>query len=271
VKLQLIELLILGIPETTLAVLVNLLIFEKDRLSISNKQLIKSFLITNSVMLADIYFSRLYFSKIVPHTIVTTLMYMLILEIIWNLDIWKSIFVGMTSMIFIILTEIISSYPIAVNLIEPSFFNNNLMLMTIPARILQISILFLILRYKFTLSNNVLFSKKWKEMSLHNKITIVWLNVLVFIVIMFCSFYADQLYNLTMLNLQIYFFAIGFVLVALLTINRTGGYESLKNLIKDDIKIFIRLLSTAPLEKLKVYKEFLDERIKELENKENKR
>ncbi len=270
--MNIIDLLILGTPEIILTVLVILLLFKRDTLKNSKGKIIMNFMMSCCIILPQIYITRNYFNNLLPHSVITIIFYIIVLKAVWKIETWQSILLGIWCVFFIVFTEMVSSYPIIFDLFTLETFNENRLFLTIPTRLLQILICIAIFKGNFTLSNHVFFKKSWNVLTISNKVTIIFLSIIPLICTLFYIFYLDKLFNLSSLNLKLYFLTLLFIIAALILQNRTRNYESFKEIFKNDIEIIKKLTysNRNDKEKLELYKKIIDEELHKLENEEKK-
>lgn len=269
--LSIVDILFVAVPESAIAIAITLLICKKDIFKLQRSKLILNLIFALSVIISMIYYIRVKLDHIVLITIVITLTYMATLKFIYRLNKRQGILAGSVCMLAVIIPEIITlpvvhflSVELKKTMITGKFT------LTIPMRFIQILVFLIIYKTGFTLSDSILLKSEWKELSVSQKITIIFLLMLIVLSITFCTNYTDLFFKLNInsesctlfgLNLKMYFLeTVLFMLITLTLINRTKKYEDYKEVLSQSkYEMIEKILISSTKEDLKLYKELIKE------------
>lgn len=196
-QISLFKLIIVGVPETTLNLLIGLVLC-RDNVKKDWKSFILKMVISIIVILTTIYFVRRTFGNLALIAGTMTFTYIFVFKTIWEMNFRQSILSGCCTMFILCCIEAITLplYKIFLQTIEFSGFFDAGILFSLFLRLLHI-IFFLILT-KWNLRNNEVISGKWSKQNKHSKIAMI----IIILSILWCMTsmlnYIDATYRIEM-------------------------------------------------------------------------
>lgn len=265
-EISLFNLFVAGIPETTLIISLFLFMFQKEKLKDSYINLFFKFLLSCTLMLSSVFLSRNYFSTLVPHIFISILAYTVLYKSVWGTKNLQSFFLGVASMAFLILIETIVNCPFALKLINLELISQNIALATLPTRIIQITSLFIVIKFNISLPEYAF--NDLKNSFMNRKLTVFFITVLLLISTIFLAFYVDYFFN-SHFNFMLSILAILFITISLILLFRMRNYENFKKIFKNDIAVIKSLVNRYKndIDKLEEYKLLIEKQIEETKNK----
>ncbi len=225
----------------------------------------------------SIYFERKYLTNIAAIATLSIIAFILGFKWIWKLNYRFSIIAGFTSIFCIMAAEFITYpfYPIILDFLQSNSFWQNRFILTLPSRLVQIFILFMILRKEYTLSDVTVLADDWTRMSKFDRITAKTLIITIGICMFFIFNFQDLFMKLNAyqikspginINLAVYFVQNFFYIsVALFLIRRTRKYSKYKKILSQEpIDIFEKIVGAATAEELEIYAQRIEEKKKEV-------
>lgn len=263
---NLIQILTIGVPEVTLAILFGAVVFKSNIFTDESNRIPKIILkIVSSVMLTltIITISQVYIpDNLVIKTCISILSYNLSFKIIFRLNHRQSILAAMLVMFSLMVLEV-TTYPV-INFLMNKLAHKNLIILFLPMRVLQVMLIYAFLKVKFNLSEKVLLSKDWKDLSFQNKITLCILIFMVFADIMFNANYTTILFKLQSKNIEPQFINFNLLLylvqtilfmgIVLVSFARTIDFEKYKEIVsKKPLDLFEEILNKSTQEEIYQY------------------
>lgn len=268
------DLLLVGVPECFVMLVFGILVIKgkENFKQIINIRSIFKLIISITLILFIIRTSRSSFNSIIIVTLMTTAIYILILNIIWKHSFIESIFGGFFIMAFMIITENYI-FPVTANIFGGMF--DIRFVITYPIRLIQIAITLIIYKFNINLSNNIFNKSKWKDLDLGKKAVILYLLIFIFISIIYNASTGDifiklksngfeNIISLIKLNLNIYNYGstVMFALIAYSLI-RTSKYEDFKKILyRDPQELFNLMLKVSNNKQIESYRQQLTDYIK---------
>jgi hypothetical protein len=195
------------VPESFLSILIALIVckgnaFKSFCITIG---LVLKLLLTSIVITALIFFSRRCLSNIVAISLCTTVIYILALKIMWKFNIRQSVISGIISFIILMMFDIftfpfVDAYTAFIK--ENIKFFDFRFIFSLPSRLLQIIIVFVLLKFKINLSKNKLINESWSKLTPSNKGTIINLFMLMLFAIIVNTNYVELFIKLKMHNID---------------------------------------------------------------------
>lgn len=274
--INLIDILFVAIPEALVIITFGLLIsysnyFENK----SIKMTIKKFLISVTFMILGVIYSRSNFTNILYIGLFSMSLYVIVYKF-WGLN-WRLTLFNSSLVMFLIFALENLYKPFLIYLGSMSnLFTQSRIIASLPMRLLEILIIYLICIKKLNIGKFILFRYDWKNLDLKSKITVIVLIVFMFLNVIIAGLYTDITIKQAINYIKVYGFQIdldvafysvlGFAIFALILIWQTKNYyenEDIKRIFSiPKKKLFKNFLRASSLEDLIDYKEMLDEYIK---------
>lgn len=255
-KMSIINILMVGVPEVGLGFLMMLLIFkDNSRKQNNNTMYMIKLLLSVIIAIVLIRLNREYTKNITNLALISTFIYSFVFKVVWSFNVRKSILSGCLIMFVLILSENVTTFP-ANQLILQKMGNYNFLdtriIWSLPTRIIQVVIIWLVKRFKFSLKNHILLNFKWRQLSNSEKSTSILLIFLMVLSIYFNSNYGEVFMKLKLNNIDIKVFNLNLIIIFIQTViyigltiillSRTSGYENYKHMIHSSKRTMIDIL-----------------------------
>jgi len=239
-KMSLGDIFLVGVPDALVWFTFGILLCNRDYFKSKNIfSIILKFIISSVIILSIVVYMRTIVSNIVYTSMLSALLYTIIFKIIWRFNTRTSIFTGI---LFVFMSTSIENIFIHIS-IYTKIFSESRFSMSIPIRIFEIILVYVVYRCKINLSDIIIFKTDWNNMKLSNKITTIILIIFIFLGFIVSNSYTDilikqSLYKMDLTNIvfDIHLMFYGVILLVfsgLIIINRTIGYENIKKEVRD--------------------------------------
>lgn len=171
-QISLFKLIIVGVPETTLNLLIGLVLC-RDNVKKDWKSFIFKMVASIIVILITIYFARREFKNVTLLAGTITLIYVIIFKIIWEMNFRQSILSGCSTMFLLCCLETITLplYKIFLQTMKFTGLFDASILFSPFLRLLHVMIFLILTKWNFR--NNEVISGKWSKQNKHSKIAII--------------------------------------------------------------------------------------------------
>lgn len=265
------DILLVGVPETTLSIF-TVMLFLSKKIDFKSESMYIQLILSNVVILSVIFLARSHLNSISYISIFSTSINMLTLKYIWQYN-WRQSILGGGLSAYLLMTLEMVTFPFLMAIINRYdyfvIFENRIVL-TLPTRILQLLLLIIIWRLGITLKDNYLMTHKWNKLSLDKKVTIsivlAAIMIGIFLGISYCDLYfklhileSNNLYPVYLNSL--YTGNILMIVAFLLLLFRTIRYEEYRSLLKKTPEEFLKkILENSNHDELRSYSRiFIDE------------
>jgi hypothetical protein len=273
-KMNISDILLVGIPDALVWFTFGILLCNRDYFKGKNVlNTILKFIISSVIILSIVVYMRTIVSSIVYTSMISALLYALIFKYVWGFNIRISIFTGllfvfMSSSVENIFTPFIIYMSKHSNVLSQSRF-----VTTLPIRIAEIILVYIVYIGKFNLNTSVLFKYDWREIKLSNKIATILLIVFIFTGFIISNTYTDILIKQSIYKLDLskidedihlmFYGVVLLILSGLLIMNRTRNYEEIKQEVRNikyafnlpPEKLFLNILQASNPEDIPKYQE----------------
>lgn len=171
-QISLFKLIIVGVPETTLNLLIGLVLC-RDNVKKDWKSFIFKMVASIIVILITIYFARREFKNVTLLAGTITLIYVIIFKIIWEMNFRQSILSGCSTMFLLCCLETIT-LPLYNKFLQSMRFADIFDASILFSPFLRLlHIIFFLILTKWNLRNNEVISGKWSKQNKHSKIAMI--------------------------------------------------------------------------------------------------
>lgn len=202
--MNLFEILTVAIPENIIVSILTLLLYKKEN-KLALKQTLFRLFVTNGYLLACIYYIRQNISDLMVSGIIYLLLLTLNYKIIWKYNIRQSLLLSFVYIFIIDLAEGITSPMINILIKQFSLSSllDNTFIITLPSRMFEILIVFIIYFNKLRL-NGVLFEKNMNELKKNDTFVLISIFILLSLGMVLYSNNANLYVKLNELDINIF-------------------------------------------------------------------
>lgn len=266
-SMSLMDLMIVGIPEVLLIIFIIFAIYDFNLLKqIKQKKNILKMVTSIIIVLTINYLSRKIFSNFMMIGLCTTIIYMIVFKGIWKFKFYYSLLLGLLSC-FILWSSEILTYPVVNKIIDDrliiSQLINNRIVLSIPSRIFQIIILFILIKINIKIINIELFNTEYRNLSLSQLISRILIIIMIILCLIFLINYIEIFMKITFNDLKMFFIkddmkiryilVICFVLISVMIFKRTISYEIDKQILNSPKLILEKIIQNSDKYELEYY------------------
>ncbi|AFS77311.1 hypothetical protein Curi_c02310 [Gottschalkia acidurici 9a] len=252
--MKFIDFALVGVPETTMMLLIGLLLGYGKGFYKRLNFLMFRVVIATVLILCAIFFVRSRLTSIQAIGMSSLLIYIVTFKSLFGMNIRKSIVTGSLAIFIISATEIVT-FPILKYIAEGKYFEDRFNV-TLITRIIQFIILICLHKFEISLTNISAVSRGWYRLKTNEKITSIFVMLLLMLCVIFNTSYSDLCLKINMntlnskdlnINMTIYFIEnLLFIAVTVYILNRTKDYYKYEEiLLKGEDELLLRLLDAT--------------------------